>query len=129
MSRPIHFEIHAADPKRAISFYADLFGWTFTKWAGPVDYWVIKTGDEGVPGINGGLLPRQGGGPAPMQALNAYVCTIDVADLDASLRRAGEVGGAVVLSKMPIPGIGWLAYLHDTEKNIFGVMQADTQAK
>ena len=66
MSRPIHFEIHAAYPPRAIAFYVGLFGWTFTKWAGPADYWVIKTGDDGVPGINGGLLTRQGGGPVPM---------------------------------------------------------------
>ncbi len=31
MPRPIHFEIHAADPQRAIAFYAALFGWGFSK--------------------------------------------------------------------------------------------------
>lgn len=129
MPRPIHFEIHAADPQRAIAFYAGLFGWIFTKWAGPVDYWVIKTGEDGIPGINGGLLRRIGAGPAPMQAVNGYVCTVEVADLDATLRRAGEIGGLVVVPKMAIPGLGWLAYLHDSEQNVFGVMQADAGAK
>jgi len=36
MPHPIHFEIHAADPRRAIRFYT-LFGWTFTKWESPMD--------------------------------------------------------------------------------------------
>ena len=31
MPRPVHFEIHATDPQRAIRFYTQLFGWTFTK--------------------------------------------------------------------------------------------------
>ena len=25
--RPVHFEIHAADPERCASFYRDVFGW------------------------------------------------------------------------------------------------------
>jgi hypothetical protein len=38
-------------------------------------------------------------------------------------------GGTVALAKMPIPGIGWLAYCKDTEGNIFGMMQRDGSAK
>jgi predicted enzyme related to lactoylglutathione lyase len=30
---------------------------------------------------------------------------------------------------MAIQAVGWLAYANDTEGNIFGMMQADTQAK
>ena len=29
MPRPIHFEIHADDPDRAVAFYKGLFGWEF----------------------------------------------------------------------------------------------------
>ena len=29
MPRPIHFEIHPADPERAQAFYRTLFGWQF----------------------------------------------------------------------------------------------------
>ena len=68
MPRPVHFEIQAADPKRAIAFYTALFGWTFNKWEGPQDYWLIKTGEKGTMGIDGGLLPRRGPPPVPMQA-------------------------------------------------------------
>lgn len=31
MSRPIHFEIHATGPERAIAFYSGLVGWQFHK--------------------------------------------------------------------------------------------------
>jgi len=129
MPRPIHFEIHAENPQRAINFYTDLFGWTFSKWHGPQDYWLIKTGEAGTPGIDGGLLPRRGAGPAPMQATNAFVSTVDVADLDAAMRKVGDLGAKIVVPKMAVLGVGWLAYAHDTEGNIFGMMQLDAQAK
>jgi uncharacterized protein len=60
MPRVVHFEIHAVDPERAISFYKKMFSWTFQKWEGPMPYWLITTGNDNEPGINGGLLPRQG---------------------------------------------------------------------
>ncbi|MBV8792796.1 MAG: hypothetical protein JO237_12195, partial [Pseudolabrys sp.] len=53
MRRVVHFEIHAADPERAIRFYGGLFGWQFQKFAGPMDYWVITTGTGDNTGING----------------------------------------------------------------------------
>ncbi|MEP6942972.1 MAG: VOC family protein [Betaproteobacteria bacterium] len=129
MSRPIHFEIHASDPQRCIDFYTKMFGWSFTKWDAPVDYWLVKTGEKGTPGIDGGLVPRRGDAPAPMQAVNAFVCTVDVPDIEAAIKRVGEVGGKIVLMKMAVPGVGWLAYAHDSEGNIFGVMQFDAAAK
>ncbi len=129
MPRPVHFEIHAADPQRAIRFYTQLFGWTFTKWESPMDYWLIKTGEKGTPGIDGGLLPRRGDPPAPMQPCNAFVCTVDVADVDAIAKRVGELGGTIVVPKMAIPTVGWLTYGNDTEGNVFGMMQMDAAAK
>ena len=127
MARVIHFEIQADNPERAISFYKGLFGWEFTKWDGPQAYWVIKTGPDSQPGINGGLLPRRGA--IDGQAVIAYVCTVDTPSLDQSVKKAQAAGGTQVVPKMPIPGVGWLAYCKDTEGNIFGLMQADANAK
>ena len=59
MPRPVHFEIPAENPERAMKFYEAAFGWTFHKWAGPMDYWMINTGPATEPGINGGLMPRR----------------------------------------------------------------------
>ena len=129
MPRPIHFEMHAGDPQRAIGFYNQLFGWTFTKWDSPQDYWLIKTGAPGTMGIDGGLLPRHADGPTPLQAVKGYVCTVDVPDLAATLKRVAELGGKVVVPTVPIPTVGWLAYAVDTETNVFGMMQMDAAAK
>ncbi len=129
MSRVIHFEIHASDPDRAIRFYTSLFDWTIRKWEGPVDYWTIDTGHPDRPGINGGLVRRRGEPPVEGQAVNAYPCTIGVEDLDGLLGRVPGLGGSVAFPKMPIPGVGWLAYVKDTEGNILGLMQPDPTAK
>ena len=129
MHRVIHFEIHAENPQRAIAFYTSMFGWEFTKWPGPEDYYLIKTGPDSQPGINGGLIRRRGSAPVQGQAVSAYVCTVDVPSLDESLKKVLASGGAMSLPKMPIPGVGWLAYATDTEGNLVGMMQSDPAAK
>lgn len=128
MGRVIHFEIHATEPEVLVDFYRGLFDWTFTKWDGPMPYWMIKTGEPGAPGIDGGLLPRQGSRAASGQPVNSYVCTVDVADLATSIAKGTSLGGTVVVPTMAIPGIGWLAYLTDPDGNIFGMMQMDEKA-
>lgn len=129
MPRPIHFEIHSTDPERAMKFYRELFGWTFTKWDGPWPYWLIKTGEPGQPGIDGGLMPRMGGPPVEGSAVNAYVCTVDTTSVDALVTKIQALGGQIALPKTALPGMGWLAYGKDTEGNIFGCMQMDPSAR
>lgn len=58
MPRPVHFDISAENPQRALKFYQDAFGWTSQKWDGPMEYWMLMTGNDKEPGINGGLSPR-----------------------------------------------------------------------
>ncbi len=127
MPRVVHFEIHSEDPERAMRFYSSLFGWTFTKWDGPQDYWEIRTGPAGVPGIDGGLVRRRE--TVDGQAVIAFVCTVDVAVIGDTIQSIAACGGSIVVDKMPVPGVGWLAYGKDTEGNIFGVMQADAGAR
>jgi predicted enzyme related to lactoylglutathione lyase len=129
MPRVVHFEIHAADPERAVKFYTSVFGWEMTKWDGPADYWLIRTGPDGEPGINGGLLRRHGPPPAEMQPVNSFVCTVDVPNTDEFVGKATAAGGTVALPKMAVPSVGWLAYVKDTEGNILGLMQRDPGAK
>jgi len=127
MSRVVHFEIHAANPERAIAFYQKVFDWSFQKWEGPMPYWLVTTGPSDQPGINGGLIQRQG--EIDGQAVIAYVCTVDVQSVDTSTATVEANGGTVVVPKMPIPGVGWLVYCKDTEGNIFGMMQAAPDVK
>lgn len=124
--RPIHFEIHAADPQRAMAFYKKVFGWTFKKFTGsPLPYWLITTGPDDMPGINGGLHPRLGPKPKPDQAVIGYVCTVPVDDLAARLAKATAAGASICKPEMQIPGVGRLAYVQDTEKNILGLLQPE----
>lgn len=127
MPRVIHFEVHADDPERASRFYRDVLGWQIQKWDGPQEYWIISTGEASQPGINGGMVRRKG--PQHGDIVQAYVCTVDVPDIDGYTRRATQAAGQVVVPKMAIPGLGWLVYCKDTEGNIFGMMQADPSAK
>ena len=61
MPRPVHFEVHAADPDRAQRFYETVLGWHLPVW-GDGAYRLITTGPD-APGINGGMLAtaRRGG--------------------------------------------------------------------
>lgn len=127
MNRVVHFEIHAENPERAITFYSTCFDWAFQKWDGPMDYWLVRTGDPKEPGIDGGLMRRQG--VIDGQAVIAYPCIVQVEKIDEMLQKVQSAGGTIVVSTMPIPGVGWLFYAKDTEGNIFGVMQPDMEAK
>jgi predicted enzyme related to lactoylglutathione lyase len=125
MGRVIHFEIHAAEPDRAVDFYTRVFGWKFQH-IPQLDYWLVRTGDG--EGIDGGLMRRKGPAPVDGQPVNAFVCTIAVEDVDAAVRAAEEAGGRVAMAKFAIPGVGWAAFIKDTEGNILGVHKADAAA-
>lgn len=122
MPRPIHFEIPCDNPDRVIAFYKDVFGWTVQKWDGPMPYWLVTTGPEGEPGINGGIMMKQ----HPQQPC---VNTVGVENVDAAVATVTAKGGEIAVPKMAIPGVGWLAYGKDPEGNIFGMMQNDPSAK
>ena len=121
-NRVIHFEIQADDVSRAKTFYEKTFGWKIdqmmTKEQGGMDYFGLKTGADGTPGINGGMYQRN-----PEQKLYTYDCTLQVADIDKAIADVKKNGGKVNGDKMEIPGVGWFANAIDTEGNKFGIMQ------
>lgn len=121
MSRVTHFEIPADNPERAIKFYETVFSWTIEKWDGPIEYWLIMTGPEDQPGIDGGLAKRSD----PEIGVEN---TIEVADLEGSLLDVEKNGGKLIRPKIAVPGVGWMAYIKDTEGNVFGLMETDPEA-
>jgi len=122
MPRPVHFEINCDDPERAAKFFTDVFGWEIKKWEGPVEYWLVMTGDPKIPGIDGGLMKREAPGAAVYN-------TIDVPSVDEYVKKIAAAGGTIAVPKMAIPGVGWFAYFKDTEGNIHGIMENDPKAK
>jgi predicted enzyme related to lactoylglutathione lyase len=120
MPKIIHFEISADDPARASAFYERVFGWSITKWEGPVDYWLVNTSDPERSSINGAIRQRLSD--------ETTVNTVDVSSIDEFTKRIVDAGGHVVASKSVIPGVGYHAYCADTEGNLFGIMQQDPSA-
>jgi predicted enzyme related to lactoylglutathione lyase/effector-binding domain-containing protein len=118
-SRVIHFEIPADDPARAVAFYADALGWKIEQWE-DVDYWLCSTGTGA--GIDGAIYKRSN----PRDVIKI---TAAVADFDAAEKALKAAGGKIVAPKVPVPGVGWLAYVVDTEGNELGIMQLDPTAK
>lgn len=117
----IHFEIHAGDPERAVKFYEKVFDWKISKWQGPVDYWLVTTGEPDKPGINGVIMKRTDHG--------STYNTIDVPSVDEFTKVIEKAGGKVVMPKTAVPGVGYMAYCADTEGNVFGIMEENPSAK
>jgi predicted enzyme related to lactoylglutathione lyase len=113
--RLVHFELPADDTKRAMGFWGQLFGWSFSGWGddAPVEYNMTQAGGE--PG--GAIYPSQGGERGP-------IVYYDTDDIDAAVARVNELGGRAE-SKQPIPQIGGFARAWDTEGNPFSLFQSD----
>jgi predicted enzyme related to lactoylglutathione lyase len=119
----VHFEIPTDDVARAQKFYKDAFGWGMVSVAG-TQYTILHTGptdqktgmlqERGV--INGGLLKRQ-------KPVERILITIQVDDLDGSLKKVQRLDGKVVQGRQEVPGVGWTAYVMDTEGNTVGLIQ------
>ncbi len=122
MHRVIHFELGAAEPERAAKFYEKVFGWKIVKWDGPQPYWLVTTGPDSEPGINGGIMRH-------MDGAARTVNTIAVESIEEFTAKVTASGGQIPVARMAIPGVGWQAYCLDTEGNLFGIHQADPNAK
>lgn len=120
MPRIVHIEIPSADPDKAAEFYKNVFDWETTKWDGPMDYWMVTTGPDETPGINGAFMKAED------SSRLSYV--LDVDDVDTYIEKVQQHGGTIVMPKDPVPGIGWVAYFEDLDGNLFGIMQVDPNA-
>ena len=122
MGGVVHFEIPADDQKRARKFYQEALGWRIEPVPG-MDYSMVITtdmDDDGQPAaagaINGGMMAREG-------QITAPVITVDVPDIDATLKSVEALGGSVVMPKNEIPGMGFTAYFKDPEGNVMGLWE------
>ena len=112
----VHIDIAADDPERATRFYERVFGWKIRKLEGPTPYWLIATGDGMAPPIGAGVARRE----EPWQSVTP---TIGVDSVDAYEQKILAEGGAVVVPKTEIPGVGQLLSFKDTEGNVFAILE------
>ena len=127
MDKVQHFEIPADDLARGRKFYETVFGWRTQDFpmADGSAYVGLHTGPtdergmtEGNNFINGGMFKRGGN-----FAATAPVITPVVENLDATLEKVQAAGGQVVAGKKEVAGMGWYAYVKDSEGNIIGLWQ------
>ena len=121
MAKIVHFELPVDDPERATAFYSAVLGWQVAQYEGE-PYWLVRGGPEEERGADGALVQRGDIHRAP-------VLIAGVGDVDAVLRAVEEHGGKVAHGKEAVPGMGWSAYLEDTEGNLVGIFQPDMSAR
>ena len=80
-----------------------------------------RAGRAFYPGVNGGILRRQHAGQAPVNY-------ISVESVDQHVKKATRLGAEEVMAKTPVPGMGWFAWLKDTEGNVVGIWESDEKA-
>ena len=120
MARVTHFEIAVDDPQTSIDFYSTVFGWQVNKWDGPMDYWLVGTGDTETLGIDGALAHRENLMNQPITII------IDVDDAAGYMEKVVSNGGEMLGELQEIPGQGISGYFKDPAGNIVGVMQSYT---
>ena len=124
MPRVVHFDLPAEDPEKLKEFYENIFGWKFEKWndpSGKMEYWMIYTGKD-EPGIDGGMGKKR-------EQNEQVANTIGVPDVDSYINKIKENGGTILMPKMAIPGVGWIASFLDPQGNKHMIMEDDKNAK
>jgi len=117
------FSVHVDDTDRAIAFYTEVFGWRFEPW-GPPGFYLIQTGDDASPGVQGLMHKRQE--PRTGTGLNGLEPTFSVDDVHAVAAAVEANGGTLTMAPYDIPTVGTLIRFLDTEGNDIGAMRYDT---
>ena len=120
MAHPIvHVEIPATDPQALGDFYKNTFGWNLTLDT-TFDYLQFD-GDGGPSGaFSRNTDPMENGqwaGAGP----NSPLLYLGTDDIDGDLAKVEAAGGQVLVPKMEIPGIGWMAIFRDPSGNHIGL--------
>lgn len=110
------YELRSAKPDAVEPFYAELFGWAtrISKSVPGGQYRFFQLGERDL----AGLLPAAEDDPLP-----GWIVYFEVADLDASLSRVSELGGAMVSPPVGIEGIGRFAFARDPQGAGFALFQ------
>lgn len=108
-------ELGTQDVEGSERFYNAVFGWTTTDMGEEYGgYKIFSSGETQV----GGVMKMQDSSAPSMWA--PYVA---VDDADATVARAKELGGSVILEPMDVPNVGRVAYLKDPVGAVFGILK------
>ncbi len=122
MSAIVHFDVPTDDVERAKKFYSELLEWKFESFPAMQYNLITTTNLDGTMGVGGGMGKRMD----PSQRIMNY---FGIRSIDAAMEQVKSLGGKVLSEKMAVPGMGFLANCMDTEGNMFGLWEENTQAR
>ncbi|MEZ4232904.1 MAG: VOC family protein [Polyangiaceae bacterium] len=110
-------ELLVTDTDKAQALYSEVVGWKWRK--GPMtemEYFLFGSGEEG--GDAGGMMKRPDGMP-----VSSWFLYFTTADIEQSVARIKELGGAVFQGPFDVPTVGKLAVCMATDGSMFGLAQ------
>lgn len=117
-------ELVTPDVEAGTKFYADLLGVTWTDASMPgFDYTVLETADGEQRG--GAFKPGDDMPPMPPH-WNTYFA---VADVDAAVAKASELGGKTFAPAFDVPTVGRMAMVADPQGGMFWLMTPDPRVE
>jgi predicted enzyme related to lactoylglutathione lyase len=110
-------ELGTTDVDGAQRFYEEVFGWSTSDMGAEYGgYRIFNRGEAGIAGLM--KLPEEGIPPH----WQPYVA---IDDPDATVARAGELGGSTLAEPMDVPRVGRIAVLHDPQGATFGIISPE----
>jgi uncharacterized protein len=110
-------ELGTTDVDGAQRFYEEVFGWKTNDLGEEFGgYRIFNVGENGI----AGLMSLQEGSGSPRWMPYMYV-----ADPDATVAKAGELGASVLYEPMDVPNTGRIAALQDPQGASFGIIRPD----
>lgn len=112
----VWYELMTLDPKAAIEFYTDVVGWKSEAYAGEAaqagkePYVMWRTAQGPLGGVT--TLAEQA---KQMGAPPHWMAHVEVADLDATVAKAKELGGKIFVEPIAIPSIGRFSVVGDPQ--------------
>ena|SRR5215467_1831832 len=109
-------ELMTTDPDAAREFYTQLFGWGSKSMDMPNGkYTTVQVGDTSIAGLM--KIPPEAQGTPPN-----WGCYVTVDDVDATCKRAQELGAKVIVPVMDIPTVGRMAVIQDPQGAVLSVI-------
>lgn len=116
-------ELYTADAARAKEFYGTVFGWDAEEMplpAGGGTYTVVSRAGGGQEGSHGGIM-QFAAGMLP-DGVGYWQPYFAVADCDATVAKATEQGGSILMPGTDMEGVGRIALLRDAEGAYFALL-------
>ncbi|WP_329500263.1 VOC family protein [Kitasatospora herbaricolor] len=119
-------ELHVPDPVADIAFYQGLFGWRSQEMQVPgMTYRVLSVRDGDLQEASFGGVAPLGDGAGGGAERPRWVPYFHATDVDATVAKAGEKGGSVLMPAADVPDVGRISWLADPFGAVFALLKPD----